>query len=224
MQEQTDREHVVTKLAQIMGEMGVIGKDKKKDSKLTYGYQGIDEAVNALNPLMARHGVIATIKLKEKTITEKTIVGKDYDRVETTADVVCIVTFTDGYTEVKTEEGAIMSDFGKKAVTQAISMCYKYALLRTFLIRTKGEVDPEENVIDEPIYRKQVATLPPTEKQLMEMFLAELAKVNLDKAFIGLNKNATAEKYNRWKNASDRAVMLQTIINEIKIIQGDVQN
>jgi len=195
---QEEREHVVTKLAQIMGEMGVIGKDKKKDSKLTYGYQGIDEAVNALNPLMARHGVIATIGLKEKTITEKTIAGKDYDRVETTAYVVCIVTFTDGYTEVKTEEGAIMSDFGKKAVTQAISMCYKYALLRTFLIRTKGEVDPDENVIDEPIYRKQIATLPPTEKQLKEVFLIEVKKAGIEKEFVALTQKVMGEKFNEW--------------------------
>ena len=195
---QEERQHVVTKLAQIMGEMGVIGKDKKKDSKLTYGYQGIDEAVNALNPLMARHGVIATIQIKEKTITEKTIVGKDYDRVETTANITCIVTFTDGYTEVKTDEGAIMADNGKKAVTQAISMCYKYALLRTFLIRTKGEVDPDENVIDEPIYRKQVATLPPTEKQLKEVFLSEVKKAGIEKEFVALTQKVMGEKFNEW--------------------------
>ena len=196
---QEERQHVVTKLAQIMGEMGVIGKDKKKDSKLTYGYQGIDEAVNALNPLMARHGVIATIQIKEKTITEKTIVGKDYDRVETTANITCIVTFTDGYTEVKTEEGAIMADNGKKAVTQAISMCYKYALLRTFLIRTKGEVDPDENVIDEPIYRKQAAPQPLTEEeQKKKMFLEEVKKAGIEKPFLALTQKVMGEKFNEW--------------------------
>lgn len=207
--------NLAAKVAAVSGELIAIPKQRNPQSDVKYAYRSIDDVMNALNPLLSNSGLVITQKVIDRKLTAVTSKSGTPGYL---ADVIVEMSITDGKETLITQEWATSVDYSDKAPTQAMSMAYKYALIRMFVVTTK------DLILNDADNRSPELPIPPTEKQLMEMFLSELAKVNLDKAFIGLNKNATAEKYNRWKNASDRAAMLQTIINELKIIQGDVQN
>jgi hypothetical protein len=137
-----DTLNLVEKIAEISGKIGAISKERKKDSKLSYGYQGIDELVNALNPLMAAAGIISKIKMLDCKVSEVS------DKSGARAFVHIEVIVTDGISYQSTEEAALKHDFGDKAVTQAISMAYKYALLRLFKVQTKDTLEPDEYAKD----------------------------------------------------------------------------
>lgn len=142
------KKSIVEKLAAITGELGAISKDKKKGSQLDYGYQGIDDVINALNPLMAKYGIVCHAHILSKTL-ERVEMQTKYgvkDAMLATVDMRYI--FTDGEASVSTEESACKTDYSDKALTQAQSMAYKYALIRMFQIRTKDAIDPDEPAKD----------------------------------------------------------------------------
>lgn len=220
--------NLVQKIAAISGKLGVISKEKQKDSKLDFGYQRIDDVVNAINPLMADAGIISTVKVLSKTVTEQEITDR-YGNLKTVtkADVDCEITITDGTAEISTQESAIKADYSDKAVTQAISMCYKYALIRLFKVRTKDNIDPDEPLTDHYTERKSDAKKTDTnnsndsEKYLKLTFIAELKKHGLDGEFMAKVKDYQTEKFNAWNTAIDKIAALEAIVKELKTLRGD---
>lgn len=220
--------NLVQKIAAISGKLGAISKEKQKDSTLDFGYQRIDDVVNALNPLMAEAGVISTVKVLSKTVTEQEITDR-YNNIKTVtkADVDCEITITDGTAEISTQESSIKAAYSDKAVTQAISMCYKYALIRLFKVRTKDTIDPDEPLTDHYTERKADAKKPDTnngkdsEKYLKLTFIAELKKHGLDGEFMAKVKDYQTEKFNYWNTAIDKIAALEAIVKELKTLRGD---
>lgn len=220
--------NLVQKIAAISGKLGAISKEKQKDSKLDFGYQRIDDVVNAINPLMAEAGIISTVKVLSKKVAEQEITDR-YGNLKTVtkADVDCEITITDGTAEISTQESAIKADYSDKAVTQAISMCYKYALIRLFKVRTKDTIDPDEPMTDHYTERKADAKKTDTnngkdsEKYLKLTFIAELKKHGLDGEFMAKVKDYQTEKFNAWNTAIDKIAALEAIVKELKTLRGD---
>lgn len=134
---------ILAKLSKIMGEIGIIEKDKKNTFQ---NYEYLSEAAikRAIQPLLVKHGVILmpTILSKKSTTTEKMKDGKPNGK-ETFVELELCLAFFD------VESGEMISatitgdgtDSGDKGVFKAITGALKYALTTVFLIPT--ETDPE---------------------------------------------------------------------------------
>lgn len=124
----------------VMRELGAIGKDKKNESQ-GFKYRGIDDVYNAINPILAKHGVYMTAQIMAKTREERT------NAKGTVLAFTCLrmrYTFRaeDG-TSVDTEAEGEGMDSGDKSSNKSMAVGHKYALLQAFCIPTMDLVDPD---------------------------------------------------------------------------------
>ena len=130
-------------LSDITSEVGVIEK-KKQSTGVTYAFRGIDEVMNKLNPLLSKHGVTLQNEICSHNLERREFVNKYGDaKVAYVATVHIRLIFSKGTEKEVWEEVAMSEDYGDKAMTQAMSMAYKYAILRKFCILTKDVIDPD---------------------------------------------------------------------------------
>ena len=172
------------KIAAITKEMGAIPKTKKEGSTVKYAFRGIDDVMNKLSPLLALHQVSLQSKILNHSFTSEW--GKDKygnDRKTSTALVHYQLIFTSG-DETETYESIAMSeDFSDKAMTQAESMAYKYAILRKFCIMTEDTPDgdgrdPEPQKPQEPTRKQKDEVIKLLEKLPINQRGAGVAKIN----------------------------------------------
>lgn len=137
------------KISAITKEIGAIPKTKKPNSTVSYAFRGIDDVMNKLNPLLAHHGITLQNKVLAYTITPREYIKKIWntDKEEKKmcyyATVHIQLIFSDGISNETWEEVAMSEDHSDKALTQAMSMAYKYAITRKFCILTEDLVDPD---------------------------------------------------------------------------------
>lgn len=131
---------IYTSISKIMAEVGHIGKDRNNQQQ-GFKYRGIDDAYNALNPLLAKHGVFTVPEVLDKTREERT------NAKGTTLAFTCLrmkYTFfaSDGSSVSAIVEGEGM-DSGDKSSNKAMAVAHKYALLQVFCIPTEEQKDPD---------------------------------------------------------------------------------
>jgi hypothetical protein len=144
----------------IMRHVPSIAKDRK-NTQQGYNFRGIDDMYNALNPLLAEHGVFATSEVLNTEREERTTKNGG-----TLLYSVLTVKFTfyatDGTFVTSTMIGEAM-DNGDKASNKAMSTAYKYALMQLFCIPTADvkdteyeshEVAPKKKLPPVPAYTK----------------------------------------------------------------------
>lgn len=132
-------------LAAVMAEVDAVGKNRRNEAQ-RYAFRGIDDFMNALHPVLAKHGVVLrphVVECKHLDAHETKNGGLMF-RVSVTMDTAFCA--PDGSTHVvrTVGEGA---DTGDKATNKAMSAALKYALVMTFLVPTEERslVDSEED-------------------------------------------------------------------------------
>lgn len=132
------------RMVEILRDLDAIGKDKK--TTMTNGgnfnYRGIDDVYNAINPLLAKHGVFMTAEVVGKTREERT------NAKGTVLAFTCLhmryhFQAEDG-TSVTTEAEGEGMDSGDKSSNKAMAVAHKYALLQAFCVPTKDMEDPDK--------------------------------------------------------------------------------
>ncbi len=186
MQEKTN---LAAKMAKISGELGAIPKTRPPGSTVSYAFRSIDDVMNALNPLLSREGIIVLSKVIDRKLIPVTSKSGTMGYL---ADVIYELTFDDGTETKSTQEWSIAVDYGDKSATQAMSMAYKYALIRVFVVTTKDLIanDADNRAVEMPEQ--------PTENQLKEVFMSELKKAGIYDTFVKLTKKVMGEKFNEW--------------------------
>lgn len=134
---------IYTRMAAVMADIGAIGKDSRNQQQ-GFNYRSIDAVYNALNPLLAKHGIFTTPEVLEKTREERT------NKHGTVLAFTCLrmrYTFwaPDGTSVACVVEGEGM-DSGDKSSNKAMAIAHKYALLQTFCIPTEDQKDPDADV------------------------------------------------------------------------------
>ena len=142
----------------IMSEIGAIGKNKTNTSQ-NFKYRGIDDVMNALQPMLVKYGVFVVPEILEQTREERTSrngAALIYS--------ICKIMFSffakDGshVSAITIGEGM---DSGDKATNKAMAIAFKYACFQVFCIPTEEMKDPdsESHELKPPpqlISRKQV--------------------------------------------------------------------
>ena len=107
-------------------------------------YRGIDAVYNALNPVMAKHGLFITpevldMKREERTNAKGTVL------IYTCLTIKYTIFAPDGSNITCTVVGEGM-DTGDKSVNKAMSIAMKYAMFQLFFIPTEELKDPDADV------------------------------------------------------------------------------
>lgn len=133
----------------IMKDLGAISKDQTNQQQ-GFKFRGIDQFMNALHPLLAKHGlwiiprcISSEVEFREtirkdqsKAVNKHVSVSMAYD-FRTGGDLITVGPFPG--------EGL---DPGDKATTKALSASYKYMCIQTFCIQTEDIIDADSETIE----------------------------------------------------------------------------
>lgn len=126
----------------IMQDVGPIAKSRQNQAQ-GYSFRGVDEVYEALQLIIARHGVSVTPRVsKYETSQFTTAKGSTQFRVLVLLDVE--LAHTDGSTTTATALGEAL-DTGDKSANKAQSQAMKQALINMFVIPTREPKDIEEH-------------------------------------------------------------------------------
>lgn len=127
-------------IPKIMAEIGAIGKESRNKQQ-GFMYRGVDDVMNALQPLLYKHGVFVVPEILEQKREERqTKLGGNL------IYSVCTIKYTfyaaDGSFVTASVIGEGM-DSGDKATNKAMAIAFKYAFFQVFCIPTKEMKDPD---------------------------------------------------------------------------------
>ena len=130
-------------IAAVAAELAQVGVGKlRKNEQQGFRFRGIDDVMNALSPVMARHGLMLLPRVLSRTVTERTN-AKGTALFYTVLDVEYdIVSAEDASKHTVRVMGEAM-DSGDKATNKAMSAAYKYAAFQAFCIPVDGTPDAD---------------------------------------------------------------------------------
>lgn len=143
--------NIYESITKIIGEIPAIGKDKVNEQQ-RFKYRGIDDVMNAMQPLLARYKVFIAPEVLEQTREERQTA-----KGTTLIYSICKIKYTffaeDGssITAVTIGEGM---DSGDKATNKAMAIAMKYALFQVFCIPTEEMKDPDAETPPEIVAKK----------------------------------------------------------------------
>jgi hypothetical protein len=150
---------IYTSIANIINEIGAIGKDKKNVQQ-GFMYRGVDDVMNALQPLLAKHKVFIVPEILEHIREER--------QTKTGSNLIysiCKIRYTfysdDGshFDSVVIGEGM---DSGDKATNKAMAIAFKYACFQVFCIPTEEMKDPDAEAHEVQGKQKPIPAKAPT--------------------------------------------------------------
>ena len=148
----------------IMSEVGAIGKDKVNKSQ-NFKFRGIDDVMNTLHPLLAKHKIFVVPNTLEQTREERVTKGGG-----NLIFSVCKIQYTfyaeDGSNIQATVIGEGM-DSGDKATNKAMAIAFKYALFQVFCIPTEEMKDPDTDTPPESSKKTEIVL---TDEQVKELY------------------------------------------------------
>lgn len=134
----------------------------RKNTTQGYAFRGIDEVLNALAPVLTKHGLVILPRILSRECTEReTKSGGTLFSVVVEA-AFDFVAASDGSLHTVRTYGEAM-DSADKATNKAMSAAYKYAAFQAFCIPTEGDNDADATTHD-PAPR-QASAHPPTKHQ-----------------------------------------------------------
>lgn len=130
----------------VMSDIGVIGKEKR-NTQQGFKYRGVDDVMNALQPVMVHHGLFVVPEIIDQKREERQTKNKG-----NLIYSVCTVRYTfyakDGSSVQCVVIGEGM-DSGDKATNKAMSIAFKYACFQVFCIPTE-EMKEITTKMDDP--------------------------------------------------------------------------
>lgn len=184
---------IYSAICNIISEIGAISKDKKNQQQ-GFAYRGIDDVMNALQPLLSKHKVFVTPEILEQ-VREERQTSKGGNLIYS----ICTIKYT-FYTDDGSHISAVVigegMDSGDKATNKAMSIAFKYACFQVFCIPTEEMKDPDQTTPETSIPMSK----PLTQRQLNRLFaIAKEADYDEKKVTAGVFKryNKSIEQLTR---------------------------
>lgn len=120
-----------------------VGKNQT-NAQQNFKYRGVDDVMDALSPLLAKHHLLILPSVIEHTITERMTASQKavlHVLLKLTYEFVCPI---DGSIKVVGPIYGEAMDLGDKATNKAMSAAYKYVCMQSFCIPITGD-DPDAN-------------------------------------------------------------------------------
>lgn len=125
-------------IAKVMAEVGAIGKDKRNQQQ-GFQYRGIDDVMNALYPVLSKHGLFLTPEVLEHHREERQT-ARGGNLIYSILKIKYTMYAEDGSHVSATVIGEGM-DSADKSSNKAMSVAMKYAMFQLFCIPTEEMVD-----------------------------------------------------------------------------------
>lgn len=144
MEKETNSPAIYAALNGIMADIGSIGKERQNQQQ-HFMFRGIDQVMNTLKPLLAKHKVNIIPEVVDMKREERRT-GSGGTLMYSILTVKHHFVATDGSEVVSTTIGEGM-DSGDKASNKAMSIAFKYACFQVFCIPTEEMTkdDPDLN-------------------------------------------------------------------------------
>jgi hypothetical protein len=126
-------------LSSVMQDVTSIGKTDKNDFH-KFMFRGIDSVLNAVGPVLRKHGVVVVPELRD-LVSRDVLTSKEKSTREVTVTVAYTFHGPDGDQLVCVVPGEAQ-DSGDKAVSKAMSVAFRTALIQTLSIPTEDR-DPD---------------------------------------------------------------------------------
>ena len=188
-------------ITNIMADIDAIGKDQKAGSgSFGYRFRGIDQVMNYMKPLLAKHGVFVVPEVLETTREE---------RVNTKGGNVIYSVIKVKHTYYAKDGSSISSivvgegmDTGDKASNKALAIAMKYSMFQVFCIPTEEMHDPDAEI---PEPSKPVTKDTPISTVMLKTVKAELKRTGTTEE--ELCKKCKIDSINNIPTKYYRAVM-----------------
>lgn len=129
-------------IIEAMGKIEAISKERRNKEQ-GYNFRGVDDAMNALNPVLSAAGIFPVFHDIETILFEPIKSKKDANGFHTVRRYTFRLYASDGsFVEIKTEGQSI--DYGDKTITKAQSVAYREMLYKTFVAPFEKSEDIEE--------------------------------------------------------------------------------
>lgn len=149
---------IYTAMAAAMAEIGAIGKEKTNGQQ-GFKYRGIDDVMNALQPVLVKNRIFVTPEVLEQSREERTT-----QRGAALTYTILKIRYT-FYAEDGSNVSAVVvgegMDSGDKSSNKAMSVAFKYACFQVLCIPTEEMKDPDAET-PEPVLPKQACADPPS--------------------------------------------------------------
>ena len=134
----------------IMDEIGHIGKDRRNQQQ-GFMFRGIDQVMNTMKPLLAKHGVFVVPEVIDRQREERTTKSGS-NLIYSILTVRYHFCASDGSEVVATTVGEGM-DSADKASNKAMAIAFKYACFQVFCIPTEeiAKDDPDSYSLEESV-------------------------------------------------------------------------
>lgn len=147
-------------IADVQADIAQVGiaKKRKNTQGAGFNFRGIDDILNALGPMMPKHGLVVVPRMVERDSVERQSKSGGVLFFVTVKAEFDFVGVEDGSTKTATAFGEAM-DSSDKATSKAMSVAWKNAAILTFQIPVEGlndadavthQVKPEKKVIEPP--------------------------------------------------------------------------
>lgn len=139
---------IYAKMLAVKQDIGSVGKDQKNSGQ-GWKFRGIDQFINALHPILNKHGVGILPEVVQHA-EPKFIEGSNGKMSKNTHITVKYTFFAEDGSTVSTTMPAEGVDPGDKGTNKALSAAFKYCLIQTFCVPTEdmAEADFDNPTID----------------------------------------------------------------------------
>jgi hypothetical protein len=142
-QQQPPTSKVFVAIESVMADIAKAGVGKKQtNTAQNFKYRGVDDVMDALSPLLAKHHLLILPSIIEHSLTERqTRNGASvlHALLKLTYEFICPI---DGSIKVVGPIYGEAMDSGDKATNKAMSAAYKYVCIQSFCIPVTGD-DPD---------------------------------------------------------------------------------
>ena len=180
----SDTQMIYKKIGDILKEIEPVTKDKK-NTQQNYNFRGIEQAVDMLSPILAKHGVFPVTEGIE-SISSETVQSKSGSAGYHYVNRYTFRFYAEDGSFVKTQADGEAIDYGDKSSNKAYSTAYREALWKLFVVPFAGD-DIENTDHDLKPAEKPVAK--PTAKA--DPYKVAMAKIDATENMEQLNELMT---------------------------------
>lgn len=184
--------NIYQSITKIMEEVPSIGKTQKNKTQ-GFMYRGIDDVMNALQPLLAKNKVFIVPEILEQTREERTT-SKGGNLIYSICKIKYKFYAEDGSSVEAITIGEGM-DSGDKATNKAMAIAMKYALFQVFCIPTDEMKDPDSETPEQSTKKSSV-----TDNKISE---ADAKKVEAMMKEMGWNVEELLQKNYKISKTTD---------------------
>lgn len=169
--------NIYESITAVQSEVDFIGKDKQVQSGGSYKYRGVDQVLNTLHPLFAKHKIFAVPEVIDILTREQRETKNGGIMLYQVLKIKYTFYAEDGSSVSAIVVGEAM-DSGDKVSNKCMSVAYKYACFQILSIPTEETTqDPDDTNESLPPKKEasKVQTPPITEKELKNYGAKDIA-------------------------------------------------